>query len=185
LVRVRRGLWRAGFLGPAVSPLREHLGDPALGAGGIPGDWGAGGIQAVFGTQVRGCLPRQQTSATCSQMHAAANAAEAAAAPDVAAGLGGMLAGGGGGGGAPPAGPVILLPPVGKTLHPGFRHETAQALLALGRSLEPEAADSQVSVIIPMSITTCSSLYFTTHPPCIAELRPTLTNGRWGFVART
>ena len=78
--------------------------------------------------------------------------AAAAAADDVVAGLGGMLVGGGDGGGAPPAGPLVLLPPVGKKLRPGFRHGTAQALLALGRSLEPEVADTQVSVIIPSSI---------------------------------
>ena len=78
--------------------------------------------------------------------------AAAAAADGLAVGLGGMLAGGGGGGGAPHAGPLVLIPHVGKKLHPGFRHETAQAVLALGRFLEPEVADTQISVIIPMSI---------------------------------
>jgi hypothetical protein len=85
-------------------------------------------------------------------MNAAANVAEAAAARGVAGGLAGMLAGGGGGGGAPPAGQVILAPPVGKTLHPRFRLEIAQALIALGLSLEFEVADAQVDLIIPMSI---------------------------------
>ena len=59
---------------------------------------------------------------------------------------------GGGGDGARPAGPVLLAPPVGKKLHPGFRLEVAQALLALGLVLEFEAADEQTACIIPMSI---------------------------------
>jgi hypothetical protein len=50
------------------------------------------------------------------------DSAAAAAADGLAVGLGGMLAGGGGGGGAPHAGPLVLIPPVGKKLHPGFRH---------------------------------------------------------------
>ena len=72
-------------------------------------------------------------------------------ADDEAEGLGGLL-GGGGGGGAPPVGPLVLPPPVGKVLHPGFKNETAQALLALGRSLETQVADTQIGVIIPLSI---------------------------------
>jgi hypothetical protein len=85
-------------------------------------------------------------------MNAAANEAEAAAAQGVAGGLAGLLAGGGGGDGAPPAGPVILAPPVGKTLHPGLRPEVAQALIAVGLSLEFEVADEQLNLIIPMSV---------------------------------
>ena len=63
-----------------------------------------------------------------------------------------MFAGGGGGDGARPAGPVLLAPPVGKKLHPGFRLEVAQALIALGLVLEFEVADEQTACIIPMSI---------------------------------
>jgi hypothetical protein len=45
-----------------------------------------------------------------------------------------------------------LAPPARKNLHPGFRPEVAQALLALGLSLEFEVADAQLDLIIPMYI---------------------------------
>jgi hypothetical protein len=85
-------------------------------------------------------------------MDPAANVAEAAAAPGGAGGLAGLLAGGAGGAGAPPAVPVILAPPVGKKLHPGLRHEVAQALIQLGLVLDLEAVDEQTACIIPLSI---------------------------------